>query len=256
MEHNTILLAAPFFVAYFIKAWFESTLACTVFNIFRSKKNKMYSFSDFENWILGKSLTLHSLLTCPICVALHLSYTTVIALSAVNYWLKGATPDVVLAIVTVSASAFFGAFINSPAGSVREIAKPVEKKQRKKKVKEATVVEEVKTPAAEKPSTPILEKPTEIKDLGGYLVEIHSSGKTKLLGQTYIMEKYASKVFDATLPCDFAGCEEYRNRFQNELAIMEASYAEKGAKCPECNKSGLKRKFYDIIKAEVESSQT
>jgi hypothetical protein len=160
--------------------------------------------------------------------------------------------DFILCFIAFAVSSWLTSHIGTSGNSVTasQQDKPKTRKPRKDKIKDTTTNAPQQTGPVE-PKKSILE----IKDIGGHLVEIDSSGKSKLIGKTKLLEEYVENVFSETAECNFSGCAEYRVEYFKQLKTMEDSYASKGVKCPECNKAGLKRRFYDKIKAEFESKQ-
>jgi len=253
--HNLILVSVPFLVMYFIKAWFESTLACQLTNVFLPKSKKLYTFSDFETWLINKPYFIHSLLTCPICLAWHISWSIVTGIALVTFLTTGIILDFILCAIAFAVSSWLAASfgtLGNPVVVNRVVQqdKPKTRKPRKEKAKDTDTPPPAQTDT-EEPKQSILE----IKDIGGHLVEIDSAGKSKLIGKTKLLEEHVENVFSETTECNFPGCAEHRAEYFKQLKIMEDSYASKGVKCPECNKAGLKRRFYDKIKAEFESKQ-
>lgn len=240
MDNIITYIALACLTTYLIKAWFESTIVVHVLNVFRSKNNKLYTFDDFSNWLLQKPFVMHSLLTCPICLSFHVSYLVSILY---YFYFGGLTKNEFFFSICISA--FVSSVINT-ISEKQEVVKeiPVAKKPRTSKKSTAKITPTEQAPAKIKKEG--------IQDMGGYLIEFSGDGKAKVLGTTNFYKDYASKIFSKTDICDFPGCDGWRNAYLAELALLEKSFEEKGTNCPECNKSSLKRKYYDIIKSQEE----
>lgn len=119
--------------------------------------------------------------------------------------------------------------------------------------KRPEVVEPTPKKKTKKPRVDKKEVEKKVQDFGGYLIEVGEDGKRTVIGMTQVYTDYISRVFDETQSCNFPHCREWREKYRMELEAIEANHTKEGKECPECIKSGLKRKFYDIIKDELES---
>jgi hypothetical protein len=216
--------------AYLLKAYFESTLI--VHLVSKITKVKMYTFEDYENYVIFRFPNmLSSLLLCRICLAFHISY-----LVTALYIACGAKMQLIELITAIGVSSLIGA-----SGAKVINTKVEEKTEKTNKIKEG-----IKTLTASQDNS----KP---RDVGGLLID-YSGEKPKFMGYTDFYKQNAEAVFDETKPCESDKCKDYRKRYKKELADMKASFEGKGEKCPECNISSLKRKFYDIMKSEYENN--
>lgn len=257
------LLFVASFSVYMIRAWFNSTLSAQILNVFVPKENKLYTKEDADNYLLQKPFFIYSLLTCPICMAFHLSlWATLFVFIGRNIFNSGSM-DVfeALAVLFISAtiSSYFGdTKENREETLVEKKEEPLaEKKEESPKVDKPEVNETQKKSGLKFVPTPesTREEKT-VQDFGGFLLETDAEGKRSVIGTTKIYSDYVTRVFDESLDCNFPKCYEWRNKYNAELAALEEKYAKDDKACPECIKSGVKRRFYDTIKAELESLRT
>jgi hypothetical protein len=227
MENILSIVGITCLSSYLLKAYFESTLV--VYLASTLTKRKMYTFEDYENYVIfNLPKFLGSLLLCRVCLSFHMSY-----LVAGLFIACGANLSLSEFLTALGVSALLG------ASDKKIVNKDVDKKIEKA----SKVADRLKTVKKEEEdnSTP--------KDVGGMLID-YSGEKPKFLGYTEFYKDHVEIVFDEERKCDSEKCESYRKRYQKELADMKAGFSEKGEKCPQCNISSLKRKFYDIIKSE------
>lgn len=254
------LLFVVSFSVYMIRAWFNSTLSAQILNVFIAKENKLYTKEDADNYLLQKPFFIYSLLTCPICMAFHLSlWATLFVFTGRNIFNLGSM-DVFEALavlfISATASSYFGDTRENKEEPIVENKKlPVaEKKEESPKEDKTEINTPKKTPGLKFVPTPepIREEKT-VQDFGGFLLETDAEGKRSVIGTTKIYSDYVNRVFDESLDCNFPKCSEWRNKYNAELEALEEKYAKDDKACPECIKSGVKRRFYDTIKAELES---
>lgn len=247
MENYIInLLIVVSFSIYMIKAWFDSTLAAQILNIFLKNGNKLYTKSDVDNYLLDKPFFIYSLLTCPTCMSFHLALWSTIFVYGGRYMYEGKAQDPFQAIAII----FISASIASNFGKSNEDESDT--KQEVIEIKEQK--EKVVNKLTEKNEKPVAKEESKVEDLGGYLIEVDSTGNKKVVGMTDVYVNFISSVFNLDKKCNFPRCEYWRDKFKTEIETLEQQHKEKGKHCPECIKSSVRRKFYDIIKEEIESS--
>lgn len=246
MENYIInLLVVSSFSSYLINAWFNSTLSAQVFNLFIKKENKLYTKDEVDNYLLTKPFFLHSLLTCPICMAFHLSLWATLAVWLGRYNLNPGDLDIFESVSIL----FISASIAASFGSKNE--KKITKSSNTPKQEQPTQMPKLKFEPTKKKSS----KEKSVEDYGGYLLETLEDGTKKVVGMTKVYTDYAQTVFDENGKCNFPKCKQWKEEFNAEIKALEEQHSKNGKACPECIKSGVKRKFYDIIKKEIELLQ-
>lgn len=235
MENYFIsLLFVTSFSAYVIRAWFNSTLSAQIFNIFIKKENRLYTKDDVDSYLINKPFFVYSLLTCPICMAFHLSLWATIFTTIVNSNYNS------INLLNTLSTLFISSIISSYFGELKENKNYIENENTNVKHKSLEYKEQTS-------------KDHKLEDFGGYLVEKDKNGNSRVVGTTPIYDQFIKNVFDETRDCNFPRCTYWREQFKAEIDILEKKHKENGKHCPECIKSGVKRKFYDIIKNEIES---
>jgi hypothetical protein len=226
MEIILSIIGITCLTSYLLKAYFESSLIPHIASKLSGKK--IYTFEDYENYVIFNLPSfISSLLLCRICLAFHASYLTVLL-----FYICGSKFSFTEILTAIGVSAYFSSF-------EFKIYKKMDTQE----------VEVKKDPEEETKEDPKEEKKSKLKDVGGILID-YSGEKPVFVGYTDLYKSHAEKIFLEDKICDFPKCKKYKADYRKDLKKLEESFTEQGKTCPKCNISSLKRKYYDIIKAE------
>jgi hypothetical protein len=237
MENILSIVGVTCFTAYLLKAYFESSIVMHIVSKISGKN--IYTFEEYENYVISRFPSfISSLLLCRICLAFHASYIVTIL-----FLLCGTKFSFSEILTAVGISSFVSSFE----------FKFLQKFNNEENKLEVEPSEETNIANKNKKETENKDKNSQVKDVGGLLID-YTDKKPVFIGYTELYTSHAEKIFDESKKCDFPKCENYKAAYNKELEKLKESFSQKGETCPKCNISSLKRKYYDIIKAEYKKN--